>query len=158
MKLFNKIIIIYVVLYLTVIVHELFHFAFAKIFNIEIKQFVIGTGVNIIDINIKGINFVFNLLPIGGYNNINVTAEKFSDIKNQLLWILAGGAIGNTILGIISLLILFIMKPTSYIVRRFFVSLVIANLLTAVIIPFQSLDKDLFMKVLDGSIIKDLKQ
>lgn len=61
--------IIYLLLILTalVVVHELGHYLFARIFKVRVKEFSIGFGPKIYERKGKNTNFLFKILLIGGY-------------------------------------------------------------------------------------------
>ena len=97
-----------------IFVHELGHFAFAKIFKVAINEFSIGMGPKIVSIKGKdGVLYSIRLLPIGGYVAM-VGEDEESDDPNsydkkpahQRFLIVIAGAVMNII---IALLLTFIV-------------------------------------------------
>lgn len=52
---------------ITVFVHELGHFLAARRFGLHVERFAIGMGPRLFGFKWRGVDYVFNWLPIGGY-------------------------------------------------------------------------------------------
>ncbi|MBN2650955.1 MAG: RIP metalloprotease RseP [Spirochaetales bacterium] len=50
-----------------VFIHELGHFAFAKLFKVQVETFSVGMGKRLFGVNYKGTDYRVSMLPIGGY-------------------------------------------------------------------------------------------
>lgn len=95
---------------LLVLLHELGHYLFARLFKVEIKEFSIGMGPKIFSkISAKtNIKYSLRLLPIGGYVAM-VGEDEESDspdaLCNKPLWqrmiITVAGSLSNLIVGFI---------------------------------------------------------
>ena len=92
-----------------ILVHELGHFTFAKIFKVAINEFSIGMGPKIFSKKLKdGVQYSLRLFPIGGFVAMEGENEE-SDNPNsfdkkpayQRFIIVAAGAIVNIILAVI---------------------------------------------------------
>lgn len=102
-----------------ILVHELGHFAFAKIFKVAINEFSIGMGPKLISKKFKdGVQYSIRLFPIGGYVAMEGENEE-SDNPNsfdkkpayQRFIIVSAGAIVNIILAVI--IVFFLSLATS---------------------------------------------
>ena len=102
-----------------ILVHELGHFTFAKIFKVAINEFSIGMGPKIFSKKLKdGVSYSLRLFPIGGYVAMEGEAEE-SDNPNsfdkkpayQRFIIVSAGAIVNIIIAII--IVFFLSLATS---------------------------------------------
>lgn len=61
-------VIYFIVIFMAVVVvHELGHFAFAKLFKVDVHEFAIGFGPKIYQKRFKTFNFRINIFPLGGY-------------------------------------------------------------------------------------------
>ena len=104
---------------LMILIHELGHFLFAKIFKVKIEEFSIGMGPAILTKEAKdGVKYSLRLFPIGGYVAMAGESEESDDPNAfnkkpawQRLIIIAAGAVMNLLLGIIVMLILTICTP-----------------------------------------------
>lgn len=68
---------------LLIVVHELGHFLFAKLFGIHTPTFSIGMGPKIFEKKIGKTNFCLSLLPLGGYVEIAGNAEVGQGDQSQ---------------------------------------------------------------------------
>ena len=102
-----------------ILVHELGHFTFAKIFKVAINEFSIGMGPKIFSKKLKdGVSYSLRLFPIGGYVAMEGETEE-SDNPNsfdkkpayQRFIIVSAGAIVNIIIAII--IVFFLSLATS---------------------------------------------
>jgi len=68
-----------------VLVHEFGHFIAAKIFKIPVQEFAIGFGKSIYSRNYKGTIYKINILPLGGYVNLEgeTDSHKFGGFRNK---------------------------------------------------------------------------
>ena len=99
-----------------VLVHEFGHYCVARFFNIEVDNFSIGFGKVLLKKKIKGTDFCFRAIPLGGFVAFSQTIKEKSNIKfedanlfHRSLVILAGPLI-NFIFAF--LLIVFIVSGT----------------------------------------------
>ena len=98
-----------------ILIHELGHYLFARLFKVTITEFSLGMGKSIISKTSKktGIKYSWRLFPIGGYVSM-VGENEESDDPNALTkkpaWqrfiIIAAGACVNLIFGILLMLCL----------------------------------------------------
>ena len=102
-----------------ILVHELGHFTFAKIFKVAINEFSIGMGPKIFSKKLKdGVSYSLRLFPIGGYVAMEGEAEE-SDNPNsfdkkpayQRFIIIAAGALVNITVAIIIVFFLSVTSP-----------------------------------------------
>jgi len=119
-----QVVIFLVILSLLILIHELGHFAAAKIFGMEVEEFGIGSPPRAKKLfNWKGTLFSLNWLPIGGFVKIkgevmDSTSEESAlgssatvrgEIQNMFwdkpMWqravVLLAGVFGNFVLGVI---------------------------------------------------------
>ena len=111
-------------------VHELGHFTFCKIFNINTPVFSIGFCPPILHKKIGSTNFVLGMIPLGGYVEISGINDTWSqktlndtDIWNaysfarrpyhQKLLVLLGGIIFNLLFGFLLFALLKWRKPVT---------------------------------------------
>jgi len=117
--------IVYALLILTglILIHELGHFLAAKIFNVQILEFAIGMGPKLLGIKRKGIEYRFNVFPIGGYvrlagedisnsiESLDVEIEKDKLLYEKPAWqrmvISAAGPIASILTGYIIMILTF---------------------------------------------------
>lgn len=98
---------------LIILIHELGHFMWGKIFKVKINEFSIGMGPAIFKKKKNETQYSIRCLPIGGYVSME-GEDGGSDDKNafgskkpwQKFIILAAGAVNNLILGLIFVAIL----------------------------------------------------
>ena len=102
-----------------ILVHELGHFVFAKIFKVAINEFSIGMGPKIFSKKLKdGVQYSLRLFPIGGFVAMEGETEE-SDNPNsfdkkpayQRFIIVAAGAVVNIIVAIIIVFFLSVTSP-----------------------------------------------
>lgn len=107
------------VLTVSVIIHELAHYANAKSVGLEVRAFSVGMGPVLWKRMWRGTEWRISALPLGGYVDLPGMAPEEDDNgtlqhpqhgfarKNlwQKLWILVGGVIANFLLGILLLAI-----------------------------------------------------
>lgn len=91
-----------------IFVHELGHFAVAKLNGVKVEEFAIGMGPKLFSIKGKETVYLINLLPIGGYTkmlgeNEDVTDDRSFSNKSPIrkLSIIIAGPIMNLILGVL---------------------------------------------------------
>ena len=100
-----------------VIVHELGHYAFARLFKVSINEFSIGMGPKLLQRKAKktGILWSLRLLPIGGYVSM-VGEDGETDDPNALqrkpawqrLIIMAAGGLTNILIGFLLMVVLIV--------------------------------------------------
>ncbi len=99
------------ILGLLIFVHELGHFLAAKLTGVDVKEFALGFGKTLFRKHYKGTDYVINMLPIGGYVNLEgeTKVEGPNSFRNKPIWVksvvLLAGVFMNTILAIILLTI-----------------------------------------------------
>lgn len=71
------VIIFLVILLILVIVHEFGHYAVAKLCKMEVEEFAFGFPPRLFSKKIGETEYVFNMLPIGGY--VKIKGEAFND-------------------------------------------------------------------------------
>ncbi|GHR14816.1 putative zinc metalloprotease [Helicobacter pylori] len=96
-----------------IFVHELGHFAIARICGVKVEVFSIGFGKKLCFFKLFGTQFALSLIPLGGYVKLkgmdkeeNETNESTNDSYAQKspfqkLWILFGGAFFNFLFAIL---------------------------------------------------------
>lgn len=116
-----------------IVIHELGHFLFCKLFGIHTPTFSVGLGPKIIERKIGDTNFRLSAIPLGGYCEISGLAEvgqgeqEFAHIEDktafrskkywQKFLVLMGGIIFNLIFAYIAFIIAFMIgKPKSDII------------------------------------------
>jgi len=106
--------VIAVVLFMLVIlIHELGHFLFAKLFGVRVNEFAIGMGPRLFGWTRGETEYSVRLIPIGGYCAMEGEDEESSDeraFNRQKVWkriiIVIAGAVFNIILGFIFMVII----------------------------------------------------
>ncbi len=108
---FNPITIIITLLILTFIVaiHEFGHFAAAKIFKMDVKEFSIGFGKIIFQKFYRGTNYSIRLIPLGGF--VELEGEHSSENPNSFrnhpyhekLVVMVAGVFMNLVLAVVLL-------------------------------------------------------
>ena len=105
-----------IVLMVTIMIHELGHFIFAKLSNVYVYEFSIGMGPKIFSKKKKETLYSLRLLPIGGY--VSMAGEDEADFKipsdrqlcNKSFWprflTLVAGVSFNIILALIILFVI----------------------------------------------------
>lgn len=93
---------------LLVSIHELGHFAFAKLFKVKVNEFALGMGPALFKKKKGDTTYALRLLPIGGYVSMEGEDDESTDenaFNRKKVWqkfiIVAAGAVMNLILGII---------------------------------------------------------
>ncbi|MBN2267033.1 MAG: site-2 protease family protein [Candidatus Babeliaceae bacterium] len=99
---------------LVIMVHEIGHWFFCKLFGVATPEFAVGFGPTLFETDIGTTRFTLNLIPLGGYveilgmRNIIPGFEAFS-FAAKPLWqqvtILLGGILFNLIFGFATLAI-----------------------------------------------------
>lgn len=105
--------VIAIVLFLLVIlIHELGHFSFAKLFKVKVNEFAIGMGPKLWGKKKGDTEYSLRMIPVGGYCAMEGEDEESSDeraFNRQKVWkriiIVVAGATFNIILGLIFMLI-----------------------------------------------------
>jgi regulator of sigma E protease len=64
-----------------VFIHELGHFLFAKLFNIEVSEFALGFGPKLISKKIGETRYRINIIPLGGY--VKIAGMDHDDSEDQ---------------------------------------------------------------------------
>jgi len=106
--------VIAVVLFMLVIlIHELGHFLFAKLFGVRVNEFAIGMGPRLFGWTKGETEYSVRLIPIGGYCAMEGEDEESSDeraFNRQKVWkriiVVVAGAVFNIILGFIFMIII----------------------------------------------------
>ena len=107
-------VVIAVVLFMLVIlIHELGHFLFAKLFKVRVNEFAIGMGPRLFGWCKGETDYSVRLIPIGGYCAMEGEDEESSDeraFNRAKVWkrilIVIAGAVFNIILGFIFMVII----------------------------------------------------
>ena len=93
---------------LLISIHELGHFAFAKLFKVKVNEFALGMGPALFKKKKGDTTYALRLLPIGGYVSMEGEDEESQDenaFNRKKVWqkfiIVAAGALMNLILGIV---------------------------------------------------------
>ncbi len=93
-----------------ILVHELGHYLFARVFKVDINEFSIGMGPKIFARTSKKTNILYSLriLPIGGYVSMKGEDEESQEegaLCNKPVWqrliIVAAGSFMNILLGFV---------------------------------------------------------
>ena len=104
-----------VVVVILVLVHELGHFVFAKIFGVTVREFSVGFRPKIFSKTYKGTKYTLGAVPLGGFVDIVGIRDDERDEKNgfsqqnliKKLLILFGGLIFNIFFAIFAFFIVF---------------------------------------------------
>ncbi|TSC56985.1 MAG: Membrane-associated zinc metalloprotease [Parcubacteria group bacterium Gr01-1014_18] len=80
---FTTLIIFLLVLGFLVFVHELGHFAAAKLFGVAVDEFAIGFPPRIVSRHHKGTDYSLNLIPLGGYVKIKGESGEFAEEEDS---------------------------------------------------------------------------
>jgi regulator of sigma E protease len=110
---------------LVILIHEAGHMMFAKLAGVDVIDFAIGFGPSIVSWERRGTRYHICAFPLGGFVNIAgmdpddpITEHSYKSAK--LWWkllILAGGSLGNVILGIVLIFVLsFIGFPRTVVI------------------------------------------
>ena len=102
-----KIAVIILVFFSIIIIHELGHFAAARIFGMNVDEFTIGMGPRLFKVQGKKTLFSFRLLPIGGAVQLGEDFESDDPnaFRNKPVWqrmiVIVAGAFMNLVLGLV---------------------------------------------------------
>ncbi len=98
---------------LVILIHELGHFIFAKLFGVRVNEFAIGMGPRLFGWTKGETEYSVRLIPIGGYCAMEGEDEESSDeraFNRQKVWkriiVVVAGAVFNIILGFIFMVII----------------------------------------------------
>ncbi len=98
---------------LVILIHELGHFSFAKLFKVRVNEFAIGMGPRLFGWRKGETDYSVRLIPIGGYCAMEGEDEESSDeraFNRAKVWkriiIVVAGAVCNIILGFIFMVII----------------------------------------------------
>lgn len=103
-----------------ILIHELGHYTFARIFKVTIKEFSIGMGPKLLwyDSKKTGIRYSLSMLPFGGYVAMAGEDEESDDPNSfdkkpawQRFIITAAGATVNIVAGALAMILLTTMIP-----------------------------------------------
>ena len=103
-----------------VLIHELGHLFFCKLFNYPAPKFSIGFGPIIFKKLYKGTEYIFSILPFGGFVQVgedtnNVDESQIEIFKKKSLYkgilVIFGGIIFNLIFSYIAIIIVNIFSP-----------------------------------------------
>ena len=96
-----------------VFIHEGGHFLVAKLCKVKVKQFAIGFGPSIFEIQGKETKYALRLIPLGGFVSMEGEDEESDDERSftkasipKRIAIAAAGALVNIIFGVIAFFIL----------------------------------------------------
>lgn len=118
-----EIFIFFILMYISVFLHELGHFLSSKIFSIKVHEFSIGLGSVFYKFNFKETNFYFKNLPLGGY--ISYSDEDVSKLSIVKEWIIIlSGVFMNLLTGIIYLSLAY-NKNIFYIMKVVFIRIIL---------------------------------
>lgn len=114
MELIITIFVLLLIVGILVFVHELGHFLAAKISGVPVEEFAIGFGKTIFQKKYKGTEYKINLLPLGGY--VQLEGEDGGVFRNKSFrvkaFVLLAGIMMNIVLAII--LLTFYLSTNSY--------------------------------------------
>ena len=103
-----------------ILIHELGHYLFARLFKVTIIEFSIGMGPKLLQKKSAktGINYAISAIPIGGYVAMAGEDDETDDPNSfekkpawQRLIITLAGATVNVVAGVIAMLVLAIINP-----------------------------------------------
>ncbi|QTA38252.1 site-2 protease family protein [Thermosipho ferrireducens] len=100
-----------IVFMVVVIVHELGHFIFAKLFSVKVLEFAIGFGSAIWKKKIKGTLLRINIVPFGGYVRLkgeDITEEGEDSLYSKPAWQRLLIAFAGPLFSILTAYVLFI--------------------------------------------------
>ncbi len=96
-----------------IMVHELGHFVFAKLFKVKVNDFALGMGPALLKFVKGDTTYALRLFPIGGYCNMEGEDEESADTKSfsqkpvwQRFIIVAAGATVNLLLGFLLVVVM----------------------------------------------------
>ena len=101
-------------------IHELGHFAVAKLCGVQVNEFSIGMGPTLIKTYRKGTQYTLRLLPVGGFVALEGEESPESEQAEggsgdeaavwQRMLVMAAGAVMNFVLGFVVLLLLISLR------------------------------------------------
>jgi regulator of sigma E protease len=130
----SSLIIFLSILFALVVIHELGHFLFAKLFKVSVLEFAFGFPPRLLTKKIGETIYSFNLIPLGGYVKIfgenglddkemaSLTPEQKKGLFSlkgpvQKILILSGGVIFNIVGAIILFTVTFLMGSNVFLER-----------------------------------------
>lgn len=72
------------VIFISITIHEIGHFIFARIFNVRVKEFSIGIGPKIISFKGKSTRYSLRLFPIAAY--VMTDSEKLTKTSLEIIY------------------------------------------------------------------------
>jgi len=111
MNFFLTIFFLLLIISVVVSIHEFGHFFAAKLSGIPVQEFAIGFGPKLVGVKISGTNYVINLLPFGGYvqlegENDDTLPNSFRNKKFRYkALVLLAGVFMNMVLAVVLLTI-----------------------------------------------------
>lgn len=118
-----EIFVFFVLMYISVFLHELGHFISSKIFNIKVYEFSVGLGSIFCRFNLKETNFYLKNLPLGGYISYSDDdVFKLSIVKEWI--IILSGVLINFLTFIIALSLAY-NKNIFHMMKMFFVKILL---------------------------------
>ena len=105
-----------------ILIHELGHFMFAKLFKVGIDEFAIGMGPKLVSkIGKDGVRYSLRLIPMGGFVSMVGEDEDVDDeraLSRKPVWqrmiIVAAGAFMNIVLGFVLMAVVIIFFKNIY--------------------------------------------
>ena len=104
---------------LIIFLHELGHFATAKLSGIRVNEFALGMGPTLFRFQRGETTYALRLFPIGGFCAMEGEDEESDDERafgNKPVWkrfiVVAAGAFMNLVLGLLLMAIIVVQQPT----------------------------------------------
>jgi len=72
------------------LLHELGHFAAAWACRVSITEFGVGWGRKLVSFNVRGVDYMVRLLPVGAYVRLDLRELQMRPLGQQVLVLLAG--------------------------------------------------------------------
>jgi membrane-associated protease RseP (regulator of RpoE activity) len=72
------------------LLHEIGHVAAARACKISISEFGVGWGKKLLGFNIRGVDYVLRVLPVGAYVRLDLNQLQSRPLGQQVLVLLAG--------------------------------------------------------------------
>jgi membrane-associated protease RseP (regulator of RpoE activity) len=88
-QLFRKVTALFLLL-AVITLHEGGHFAACQLTDVAVDEFAVGFGPKLASIKLAGTEFSLRLLPLGGYNEVNLQAITKASLKKKVAIYLAG--------------------------------------------------------------------
>lgn len=104
---------VFVVLYITIFIHELGHYLAYKKFGVNVEKFSVGTGPKLKRFRNNNTEFIFSLIPFVGAVQINEEDYKDASLFQHLIVCFAG-VFFNLLSALISMFILAQFNITKY--------------------------------------------